>query len=335
MSIPARNLRLNEMNKNNMTNIVFLDAKTIGEVSNFRVIEKLGKLDMYDTTDPDKVVERSIGHEIIITNKVVIDKPVIDSLPGLGLICVAATGMNNVDVDYANKKGILVKNVTGYSTESVAQTTFAMLLYLVNRLHYYDTYVKSGAYSENDIFTHFGQPFWELKGKRMGIIGLGNIGIRVAHIAQDFGMEVVFYSTSGMNNNINYKRFDLDTLLATSDVVSVHAPLNPQTRGLINYEKMKTMRPCSILLNTGRGGIIVEKDLARALDENLIGAAGIDVFEKEPIAPDNPLLNVRDKEKLLLTPHIAWTSIEARQKLIEKISKNIRDYISLRKNSQE
>jgi glycerate dehydrogenase len=263
---------------------------------------------------------------VVITSKVVIDKNVLAQLHTLKLICVAATGMNNIDVAFAESKGIQVKNVSEYSTDSVAQLTFTMLLYLVTRPLYFDRYVKSGEYSRSDIFTHFGKPFWELHGKRLGIIGFGTIGRRVAKIAESFGMDVVFYSTSGQNNNINYRRFDLDTLLSTSDVVSIHAPLTDQTRGLINYEKMSLMRSCSILLNTGRGGIIVESDLARALNEGLIGAAGLDVFEQEPIRPDNPLLRIADKEKLLLTPHIGWTSVESRQKLIERIARNIEEF---------
>jgi glycerate dehydrogenase len=247
-------------------------------------------------------------------------------LPDLKLICVAATGINNIDLDYAKEKDIEVKNVKAYSTESVAQHTFAMLLNLVNRPEHYDTYVKSGAYSKSDIFTYLGHPFWELNGKRLGIIGLGTIGRRVAQIAQAFGMEVVFYSTTGRNNNINFKRFDLDTLLSTSDVVSIHAPLTDQTRNLINYENIKKMRSCAIILNTGRGGIINEADLARALNESLIGGAGIDVMDNEPIEADNPLLKIYNKEKLLITPHVAWTSIEARQRLIDRLSKNIESF---------
>jgi lactate dehydrogenase-like 2-hydroxyacid dehydrogenase len=316
----------NQLIKPAMLKIVFLDAKTVGEVQNFRVLEKQGKLMIYETTPPEMVIERSIDDDVIITNKVIIDRPIIDSLPKLKLICVSGTGTNNVDVSYAQKKGIPVKNVAGYSTESVTQLTFAMLLYLINRPFYYDAYIKSGAYSKSDTFSHFEKPFWELNGKVMGIIGLGTIGRRVAQIAQSFGMEVIFFSTTGRNNNINYKRFDLDTLLSTSDVVSIHAPLNDQTRGLINYEKIKLMRSCSILLNTGRGGIIIEEDLARALSEDLIGAAGIDVFEIEPINPDNPLLKITDKEKLLITPHIGWASAESRQRLIENLAKNIEDF---------
>lgn len=306
--------------------IVFLDANTVGEVSNFKVLEKQGDLEIYDNTPKDLIIERCLGKEVIITNKVILDNKVIEALPDLKLICVAATGVNNIDLESTGKRGIQVKNVTGYSTESVAQLTFAMLFYLINRLSYYDAFVKSGAYSRSELFTHFGKPFWELSGKRMGIIGLGTIGRRVAQISQAFGMEVVFYSTTGRNNNINYKRFDLDTLLGTSDVISIHAPLTDNTRKLINYEKLLKMRSCAILLNTGRGGIIVEEDLARALNENIIGAAGVDVLENEPINANNPLLKVYDRDKILITPHIAWTSIEARQKLIDRLARNIKDF---------
>ncbi len=309
-----------------MIKIVFLDAKTVGEVPNFRVLEKQGALTIYEKTLPSEVIERCTGQDVIITSKVQMSQEVLSQLPDLKLICVAATGLNSIDLEAAEKLKIQVKNVAGYSTESVAQLTFAMLLHLVNHLQYYDSYVKSGGYPKSDIFTHFGPVFWELNGKRLGIIGLGNIGRRVAQIAHSFGMEVVFYSTTGRNNNINYKRFDLDTLLSTSDVISIHAPLTDQTRGMINYEKIHMMRPCAILLNTGRGGIIVESDLARALDENLIGGAGIDVLEKEPPLENNPLFKIKDRNKLLLTPHIAWTSIEARQRLIDKLAKNIEEF---------
>jgi glycerate dehydrogenase len=306
--------------------IVFLDKKTVGDVSNFNLLHKLGTVEVYEHTGEDEVISRAEGKEVIITNKVVVNREMMDALPDLKLICVAATGMNNVDLEYAGKKGIAVKNVVTYSTESVAQTTFAMLLHLLNRLSYYDAYVKSGAYAKGDIFTHHGPAFWELNGKRLGVIGLGNIGRRVARIAEGFGMEVVFYSTTGRNNNINFKRFDLDTLMGTSDVVSIHAPLTETTRDLIDYEKMKLMRPCAIIMNTGRGGIINEADLARALNENLIAGACLDVLSSEPIKSGNPLLKVMDKEKILITPHMAWASMESRARLIEGVARNIEQF---------
>lgn len=313
-----------------MTNIVFLDKKTIGKVDNLKLLSKLGNLDIFESTLPDQVVERCSGKEVVIVNKVEMSEEVLKQLPDLKLICVAATGVNNVDLNFAENNGIEVKNVAGYSTDSVAQLTFTMLLYLVNKPYYYDAYVKSGAYSRSDSFTHHDEPFWELKGKRMGIIGLGTIGRQVARIAESFGMEVIFYSTTGRNNHISYKRFELEDLLKSSDVISIHAPLNNQTRNLITYDRMKLMRPCAILLNLGRGGIVHEKDLARALNENVIGAAGLDVMEQEPINADNPLLKLFDKEKIIITPHMAWTSQESRELLMEKIARNIEVYLKNR-----
>jgi glycerate dehydrogenase len=313
-----------------MINIVFLDQHTIGKVDNLKLLSKLGKLETYDNTESAQVVERCLGKEIVITNKVEMTEEILRQLPHLKLICVAATGLNNVDLNYAENNGIQVKNVAGYSTDSVAQLTFTMLLYLINKPFYYDTYVKSGAYSRSGSFTHHNEPFWELKGKRMGIIGLGTIGRQVARIAESFGMEVVFYSTTGRNNHISYKRFELDDLLKSSDVVTIHAPLNNQTRNLITYERMKLMRPCAILLNLGRGGIVNEKDLAKALNENVIAAAGIDVMEQEPINADNPLLKLFDKDKILITPHMAWASKESRELLLEKIARNIEIYLKSR-----
>lgn len=306
-----------------MYRIVLLDAETIGKVDNFKLLSKLGDFEIFDSTVPEQVVERCLGKDVVVVNKVEMNSNVMKQLPDLKLICVAATGVDNVDLKYAKNNGIDVKNVAGYSTDSVAQHTFTMLLSLINKPSYYDIYVKSGAYSRSNSFTHHGEPFWELKGKRMGIIGLGTIGRQVARIAESFGMEVVFYSTTGRNNHISYKRFELDDLLKSSDVVTIHAPLNNRTRNLITYDRMKLMRPCAILLNLGRGGIINEKDLARALNDNLIGAAGIDVMEHEPIEPDNPLLKLVDREKILITPHMAWASRESRELLVEKIARNI------------
>jgi len=314
----------------NMSNIVFLDLKTIGKVDNLKLISKLGHFESYESTEAGLVVERCLGKEIVIVNKVEMTGEVMKQLPDLKLVCVAATGVNNVDLNYAENNGIEVKNVTGYSTDSVAQLAFTMLLYLVNKPYYYDTYVKSGAYSRSASFTHHNEPFWELKGKRLGIIGLGTIGRQVARIAESFGMEVIFYSTTGRNNHISYKRFELEDLLKSSDVVTIHAPLNNQTRNLITYDRMKLMRPCAILLNLGRGGIVNEKDLAKALNENIIAAAGLDVMEQEPINADNPMLKLFDKEKILITPHMAWASKESRELLVEKIARNIDVYLKSR-----
>lgn len=307
-------------------NIVFLDASTLGDVDNLKKLGELGNFISYDTTFPEERVTRIGNNNVVITNKVIIDKDVMDKCSGIELICIAATGMNNVDLDYAGVKGIHVKNVKGYSTESVAQSTFSMLLNLMHQISYYDNYVKSGSYSKSPIFTHHGRSFSELKGKRFGIIGLGTIGKRVAEIATAFGADVVYYSTSGKNLNTGYEHADLNTLLTISDVVSIHCPLNENTHNLIDLSKLKLMKPTAYLLNMGRGGIVNEKDLAKAIDSNLIAGAAVDVLTKEPVDYNNPLINIKNKEKIIITPHIAWASIESRRLLVEKLYYNIQTF---------
>lgn len=308
-------------------NLVFLDTKTVGNIPNLNLLDTFGKVTYYETTTPQQTLERVREADIVITNKVVLDSTIIEQASNLKLICVSATGTNNVDKDAAKKRGIPVKNVSDYSTNSVAQGTFSLLLHLLNQVPYFDHYVKSGGYSQTDIFTHFGKTFWELTGKRFGILGLGNIGRQVAKIAGAFGAEVVYYSASGRNTDQPYLRLELEEFLQTSDIVSIHAPLNEHTTNLINYDRLRMMKKTAILLNAGRGGIINEADLARALNEDLIAAAGIDVYTKEPITPDNPLLQVRNKEKLALTPHVTWASMEARTLLMEKVGQNIKEFL--------
>jgi glycerate dehydrogenase len=307
--------------------IVFLDAKTVGVVPNMAVFEKFGEFIFYQLTKPEEVLERINDADIVITNKVIINKNIIDNCAKLKLICVAATGMNNIEVAYALDKGIETKNVENYSTESVAQITAGMILNLANRINYFDHYVKSGAYSKSDMFTHFGPPIYCLKGKRLGIIGLGNIGKCVARIMESFGMEIVYFSTSGKNRNNDYQRVELDELLMTSDIVTIHSPLNNQTQNLINASKLKLMKPSAFIINAGRGGIINETDLVEAIDQDLIAGAGLDVYEKEPMIPNSPLLRVKKTEKLMLLPHIAWSSVEARTLLITKIADNIQSFL--------
>ncbi len=305
-------------------NIVFLDAKTVGEVSNRDELKSLRNVTFHQTTSPDQTEERIIDTDIIITNKVVLDAGHIKKAEKLKLICVAATGMNNVDRDAAKKAEIPVKNVAGYAARSVAQSTFALILHLLQNIPFYDDFVKSGAYSKSDIFTNLDRPFWELNGKRFGIIGLGSIGRQVAKIAAAFGAEVVYYSTSGRNTDQPYMKVELDELLKTSHIVSIHAPLNKNTEGLIGYSELRQMKPEAHLINTGRGGIVNEADLARAIDECEIAGAALDVFETEPIDSDNPLLKVKNKEKLVLVPHITWSSMEARTELINGVIENIK-----------
>ncbi len=304
-------------------NIAFLDLQTMGNVSNLHLLERFGNVAYYAVTKPDERLKRLENVDIAITSKVIIDREIIDACPQLKLICVAATGTNNVDVEYANSKGITVKNVVNYSTESVAQVTVSMILSLVNQINYYDNYVKSGGYTHSDMFTHYGPAFYQLNGKRAGIIGLGNIGKRVARLLEAFGMEIVYYSTSGKNNNNDYLRLELDELLITSDIVSIHSPLNEQTKNLVHKGNLQLMKPSAFLINAGRGGIINELDLTEAIDNELIAGGGLDVFEYEPIREESPILKCKYPERLVLTPHIAWASIEARELLIEKIAENI------------
>ena len=308
--------------------LVFLDRKTMGDIPNINLLEQFGEVTYYLTTSPEETSERIKHADIVITNKVLLDGAAISQAENLKLICVAATGTNNVDKIAAQQRGIAVKNAEDYSTNSVAQGTFALLLHLLSDIPYYDEYVKKGGYSTSDIFTHFGRPFFELAGKRFGIIGLGNIGRQVARIAEAFGAEVVYYSASGRNNQQGYLRLELEEFLVTSDIVSVHAPLNEYTANLLYYERLRLMKRTAILINAGRGGIVSESDLARAIDEEIIAGAAIDVFEREPIRADNPLLHVKNKNRLALTPHVTWASIEARTSLMKKVSHNIRQFLT-------
>jgi lactate dehydrogenase-like 2-hydroxyacid dehydrogenase len=308
--------------------IVLLDADTLGEVNGFIQLAKLGNLAVYQSTSSGQRISRISNNEIVIVNKVIIDREVMDACPSLKLICVAATGMNNIDLEYAAIKGIIVKNVAGYSTESVVQHTFSMLFYLMGKLRYYDDYVKHGFYSESNLFTHHGRPFHELAGKQYGIIGLGNIGKRVAHIASAFGAGILYYSTTKKNLNSPYRHALLDELIQSCDIISIHCPLTIETCNLICYEQLRIMKKNAILINAGRGGIVNEADLARALNDGLIEGAGLDVLEKEPPDPDNPLFHITNPEKLFITPHIAWASIESRDRLMDAIIRNITAYLA-------
>ncbi len=306
--------------------LVFLDAKTLGEDIDLDIFETFGDVAVYQTTSAEERVERCRDADVVITNKVVIDRKVIDESPSLKLICVAATGMNNVDLEYAAKKGIEVKNVAGYSTHSVVQHTFAMLFYLMEKLPFYDNHVKSKEWSRSGIFTCVERPFHELRGKQWGIIGLGTIGKEVAKAAEAFGATVVYYSTSGKNDDPFYPRMELDTLLSTSHIISIHAPLNESTKNLLDFAKLQKIEAGSILLNLGRGGIINEKDLVHVMDDKEL-YVGLDVTETEPLPEDSVLFEVADPERLLITPHIAWTSVEAREKLVAGIMHNIEVFL--------
>jgi lactate dehydrogenase-like 2-hydroxyacid dehydrogenase len=311
--------------------IVILDRATLGFDIDMSVFESLGDVISYDITLQNETISRVKDADIVITNKVVISKEVMDA-SNLKLICISATGTNNVDLVYAKEKKIEVKNVAGYSTSSVVQVSFAMIFHFVQKLDYYKKYVDEQNWQKSKIFTHIDKPFFELDGKKVGIIGLGDIGRNFAKKAKAFDCEVLYFSTSGKNSNSEYKRVELDELLNTCDIISIHCPLNADTKDLLNYENMKNIKTGAILLNLGRGGIINEADLAKIIDEKEI-YCGIDVVSVEPILEDNPLLKVKNKHQLLLTPHIGWASVEARTRLVEMVANNIREFISQRKIS--
>lgn len=311
--------------------IVILDRATLGFDIDMSVFEVLGEVKSYDITKPNETIQRLQDADIVITNKVVISKEVMDN-SNLKLICISATGTNNVDLEYAKQKNIQVKNVAGYSSSSVVQLAFSMIFHIVQKLDYYKKYVDEGNWQKSQIFTHIDKPFFELDGKKVGIIGLGDIGRNFAKKASAFDCEVMYYSTSGKNSNSEYKQVSLDELLSTCDIISIHCPLNENTKDLLNYENMKNMKNGAILLNLGRGGIINEADLAKIIDEKEI-YCGIDVVDIEPILEDNPLLKVKNKQRLLLTPHIGWASIEARTRLVKMVAENIKEFISQKRIS--
>lgn len=303
--------------------IVFLDAATMGDVS-FEPFERLGEFVSYPTSTPEQVRERVADADVVMINKVLVNKELIDAAPALKLVCVAATGVNNIDVDYAASKGIPVRNVAGYSTDSVAQSTFMHILSLAGGAPYFDESVKSGSYSRSGMFTDPNWNWTELAGKTIGIIGMGNIGRKVAAIAQAFGMEVCYYSTSGTAHCKDYPCLTLEELLKVSDIVSVHAPLNERTLNLLGTREFAMMKPTAYVVNAGRGAIIVEKDLADAVDNGVIAGAGIDVFVQEPIPEDHPYLKMKHPERMRLAPHVAWASVEARKRLVAMMADNVR-----------
>ena len=309
--------------------IVFLDAKTIGDDIDLSAYDTLGEVVKYSFSQPEEVPERAADADVLIVNKIRIDEAAVGRAEHLKLVCVTATGTNNLDKDYLERRGIAWRNVADYSTQSVAQHTFAMLFFLLEKLRYYDDYVKEGRYINDTVFTHFAEHFYELKGKTWGIIGLGNIGRRVAAIAEAFGAEVIYTSPSGSAPQEGYHQVDLDTLLAESDIISVHAPLNQYTENLINKNALKKMKKNCIFLNLGRGPIVNEQDLADALMQGEIAAAGLDVLCQEPMSSGNPLMAIKDSRKLFITPHIGWASVESRTRLMDIIFHQIKEFFAL------
>ncbi|WP_096019358.1 D-2-hydroxyacid dehydrogenase [Campylobacter lanienae] len=306
--------------------IVCLDADTLGnDVDLDSVFGKFGEFVSYNMTDETQTIQRLQNADIVLTNKVLITKDVI-AKTNLKLICVTATGVNNIDLVAAKEANISVKNVAGYSTNSVVQQTFANILAIRNSTSYYENYGKnSDGWAKSPIFVNLDKPIFELSGKKFCVVGLGTIGLEVAKVAQAFGCEVSYYSTSGNNSNSNFKRVSFDEVLK-SDIISIHAPLNENTKNLFNSQALNQLKDGAMLVNSGRGGIVDEEYMAKLIDEREIYFI-TDVLEKEPIMANHPLLKVKNKDRLMITPHIAWASVEARRKLIELSVKNIEDFI--------
>ena len=308
--------------------IAVLEKVSLGNDIDISFYQDFGEVIYYDNTTATEVASRVADVDIIIANKAPLNAETLAGAKNLKIICETATGYNNVDLDFCKKKEIRVTNVMGYSTPVVAQHTFAMALYLLEKLPIYDTYVKNGTYAESPIFTCFEPYFTELAGKTWGIVGLGNIGKKVAEIALVFGCRVIFYSASGKNTTTEYERVDFDTLLAESDILSLHCPLTDRTMKLMNREAFAKMKKTAILINVARGPVVDEEALYEALTTGAIAAAGLDVLVKEPITADNPLAKIQDSTKLLITPHMAWGSREARTRCAKEVYQNIKSFLA-------
>ena len=309
-----------------MKKIVFLDEYSIAG----RSLEKItsqGEYIAYENTAKEQVVERLKGATIAITNKVVIDGDAMRQLPDLKLICIAATGMNNVDLEAAKELGIEVKNAVGYSTISVAETTITSALALARNVVYFNEYFHDGRYAKADRAFCYDRHTFQISGKKWGIVGMGNIGREVARLASAFGCEVRYFSTSGVKREEAYPAMELNELLEWSDIVSVHSPLTERTRGLIGRNELQLMKPSALIINVARGGIIDEAALAEALDNGWVAAAALDVFSVEPLR-ESPLYNIKDKYRLLASPHNAWSAAEAIDRLIECVAENIRVWLA-------
>ena len=307
--------------------IVVLERNSVGLDVSIDDIRAFGEVTVYPNTTRDDIDGRLTDAEIIIANKAPLNEETLKDAPRVRLICEFATGYDNIDLAYCKSRGIKVANVVNYSTDAVAQHTFALCFYVLEKLRHYDEYVKSGAYGAQDRFSNFDIPFTEVAGKTWGIVGMGNIGKKVASIAAAFGCRVIFYSASGNSTCMEYERVDFDTLLKESDFLSLHCPLSDKTRDLINLDAFRKMKRSAILINVARGPVVNESALYTALTEDLIAGAGLDVISAEPIREDNPLGKIKDSSKLIITPHLAWASIEARNRCVSETCRNIEAFL--------
>lgn len=308
--------------------IVVLERNSVGTDIEVSCLEKLGEVVYYpNTVTVEEVRQRIKDADIVVANKVPLREESLKDAAGVKLICEFATGYDNVDIAYCKARGIRVCNVVDYCTSMVAQHTFALALALSEKLFHYDNYVKSGAYSAQDRFSNFDVPFYELEGKTWGIVGMGNIGRRVARIASDFGCKVIFHSITGKSTCTDYPQVDKDTLLAESDFLSLHCPLSDLSRNFIDAQALRKMKKTAVLINVARGPVVNNADLYQALADGQIMAAGLDVMEKEPLEPSNPLSLLKDSGKLIITPHLAWASVEARMRCVEGVYDNIQAFL--------
>lgn len=308
--------------------IVILERNSVGMDADVSCFEKLGEVVCYPNTYTAlEVANRAKDADIIVANKAPMNEEALKECTNLKLICEFATGYDNCDLEYCKNRGIKVCNVVDYSTTMVAQHTFTLALSLLQKMHYYDHYVKSGMYAAQEQFSHFENTFHELDGKTWGIVGMGNIGKRVAKIATAFGCKVIFYSITGKSTYKEYAQVDKETLLKESDILSLHCPLSNLSRNFIGLEELHKMKKTAILINVARGPVVNNQDLYIALEQGSIAAAGLDVLEKEPIRIDNPLSKIKDSDKLLITPHLAWGSVEARNRCVMEAFKNAEAFL--------
>lgn len=308
--------------------IVVLDGYTLNPGDNpWDEVASFGDLTLYDRTPAEMVVERSRGAQVLLTNKTVLSAATLAALPELRLVCVLATGYNVVDLEKSAKRGIPVVNVPEYGSDSVAQHAIALLLELTNRVAQYHRAVARGDWSASPDFTLVGEPLTELCGRSIGIVGLGRIGARVARIAQALGMEVLAYNPRHRvaPEGISLRWLSLDRLFSQADVVSLHCPLNNENEGMVNRRTLSLMKPQALLINTSRGGLVVERDLAEALNSGSIAGAAVDVAAREPIPLDSPLLLANN---CIVTPHVAWATLAARQRLMAATARNIASFLA-------
>lgn len=314
--------------------IVELDRETLGYDIDTSVLKTIGSFEEHEAADLETTREYIKDADVIIFNKTKMNEELLKDAPNVKLLAITATGFDNIDLEYCKSRGIVAANVKAYSTPAVAQHTFAMALFILEKISYYDEYVKSGKYSSQSGFCNFDEKYNELSGKTWGIIGMGNIGRSVAKIAEAFGCKVIFYSASGNSTCTDYERVDLDTILKESDVLSIHCPLSDRTRNLINRDTLKLMKKSAILINVARGPVVNDADLAEALNNGTIAGAGLDVLGVEPMEKDNPLGLIKDSRKLLITPHMAWASVESRQRCFDEVLLNIKAFIEGRERNR-